>query len=61
MDNAQTTTTEEEVLIEYCEKHPDREARLRCNRCNRLMCTQCAVRTPTGYRSQSGKTPITCA
>lgn len=36
--------------LTYCEKHPDRETGLRCNRCNRLMCTQCAVQTPTGYR-----------
>ena len=49
MDSTQAST-EEHIDIEYCEKHPDREARLRCNRCNRLMCTQCAVRTPTGYR-----------
>ena len=34
----------------YCEVHPDRETALRCNRCNRLMCTECAVLTPTGYR-----------
>jgi hypothetical protein len=34
----------------YCEVHPDRETGLRCNRCNRLMCAECAVRTPTGYR-----------
>jgi len=34
----------------YCEKHPDRETTLRCNKCNRPMCTECAVLTPTGYR-----------
>lgn len=43
-------TTQTEATITYCEKHPDRETALRCNRCNRLMCTQCAVLTPTGYR-----------
>lgn len=43
---------EEQLEIEYCEKHPDREASLRCNRCNRLMCSKCAVRTPTGYRCE---------
>lgn len=36
----------------YCEKHPDREATLRCNRCNRRMCSKCAVHTPTGYRCE---------
>ncbi len=34
----------------YCEKHPERETSLRCNRCNRLMCAVCAVQTPVGYR-----------
>ena len=33
-----------------CPVHPNREALLRCNRCDRLMCTECAVLTPTGYR-----------
>lgn len=39
---------EEEVT--YCEVHPDRETALRCNKCGRLMCVQCAVQTPVGYR-----------
>lgn len=43
-------TTGSTATITYCEKHPSRETGLRCNRCNRLMCTQCAVQTPTGYR-----------
>src|SRR5512134_2615467 len=34
----------------YCEIHPDRETSLRCNKCGRLMCTDCAVPTPVGYR-----------
>jgi len=33
-----------------CYNHPDRETMLRCNRCNRPICTACAVLTPTGYR-----------
>ncbi len=37
-------------IVTYCEKHPDRETGLRCNRCNRYMCPKCAVHTPTGYR-----------
>lgn len=36
--------------LTYCEVHPDRETSLRCNKCNRLMCTDCAVLTPVGYR-----------
>ena len=34
----------------YCTWHPDRETYLRCNRCERPMCIDCAVKTPTGYR-----------
>ena len=41
---------EENAEVEYCPKHPRSEARLRCNRCGRPMCTKCAVHTPTGYR-----------
>ncbi|PKN84464.1 MAG: hypothetical protein CVU46_14045 [Chloroflexi bacterium HGW-Chloroflexi-8] len=33
-----------------CYKHPDRETYLRCNRCEKLICSECAVKTPTGYR-----------
>jgi hypothetical protein len=36
--------------LTYCEVHPDRETSLRCNKCGRLMCVQCAVQTPVGYR-----------
>lgn len=40
----------EEIATLYCYVHPDRETSLRCNRCERPICAQCAVRTPTGYR-----------
>ena len=40
----------EEITPLYCYIHPDRETGLRCNRCERPICAQCAVRTPTGYR-----------
>ena len=33
----------------YCEKHPEREANLRCIRCERPMCTQCSNYTSVGY------------
>jgi len=33
-----------------CYIHPNRETLLRCNNCERPICTQCAVLTPTGYR-----------
>ncbi len=34
----------------YCYNHPNRETQLRCNRCNRPICADCAVLTETGYR-----------
>lgn len=37
-------------LKTYCYTHPQRETMLRCNRCERPICIECAVLTPTGYR-----------
>ena len=34
----------------YCANHPAVETALRCNKCGKLICARCAVRTPTGYR-----------
>jgi hypothetical protein len=34
----------------YCANHPDRETMLRCNKCDKPICYECAVRTPVGYR-----------
>ena len=34
----------------FCANHPGRSTMLRCNRCDKLMCTKCAQRTPVGYR-----------
>jgi hypothetical protein len=36
----------------FCANHPGVETLLRCNRCGKPICVQCAVRTPTGYRCQ---------
>ncbi len=36
--------------ITCCVNHPNRETSLRCNKCGKLICSQCAVHTPTGYR-----------
>lgn len=33
-----------------CANHPDRETTLRCNRCEKPICTKCAILTPVGYR-----------
>lgn len=35
--------------ITFCARHPERDTGLRCNRCDRYMCVECAVRTPIGY------------
>lgn len=40
----------EETPTLYCYVHPNRETGLRCNRCERPICAECAVLTPTGYR-----------
>lgn len=40
--------TEPETL--YCYIHPKRPTTLRCNRCERPICAEDAVLTPTGYR-----------
>lgn len=42
--------TEQTTTTLYCYVHPTRETSLRCNNCERPICAQCAVRTPTGYR-----------
>ncbi len=42
--------TEQTTGTLYCYVHPNRETSLRCNNCDRPICAQCAVRTPTGYR-----------
>ncbi len=39
-----------ETLTTTCENHPNRPTALRCNRCEKYICSKCAVHTPTGYR-----------
>ena len=36
--------------VMYCANHPAVETYLRCNKCNKPICLQCAVQTPVGYR-----------
>ena len=36
--------------IMTCANHPNRETSLRCNRCDKPICSQCAGHTPVGYR-----------
>jgi hypothetical protein len=49
MTDLQPASTVSEELT-YCAVHPDRETSLRCNKCGRYMCVECAVPTPVGYR-----------
>jgi hypothetical protein len=35
---------------QYCYRHPSVETSLRCNRCERPICSRCAIHTETGYR-----------
>jgi len=34
----------------YCANHPQTETMLRCNRCEKPICSKCTVLTDTGYR-----------
>ena len=34
----------------YCANHPQTDTMLRCNRCEKPICSKCAVLTDTGYR-----------
>ena len=43
--------TQSETL--YCYVHPNRPTVLRCNRCERPICNEDAVRVPTGYRCRN--------
>ncbi len=41
------------TTINYCYNHPQKETSLRCNRCEQLICSTCAIHTPTGYRCKT--------
>jgi len=41
---------------QFCYRHPDRETWIRCGRCDRPICTSCAMQGPVGSRcKQCGK------
>lgn len=42
--------TDTNIPTLYCANHPAVETTLRCNRCEKPICPDCAVLTPTGYR-----------
>ena len=33
----------------FCYRHPNRSTSLRCYKCNKPICSECAVKTPVGY------------
>ena len=37
----------------YCYRHPDRETYVRCGRCDRPICTRCAMQGPVGFRCKN--------
>jgi hypothetical protein len=37
----------------FCYRHPDRETRIRCGRCERPICTRCAMQGPVGFRCKT--------
>jgi hypothetical protein len=48
--------TDDPAMMEqetFCSYHPGRPTGLRCNRCGRPICSQCAVRIPVGYRCKT--------
>jgi len=47
---ASAVDAQPEVEVLHCYFHPDRETVLRCNKCGKPICTECAIPTPVGYR-----------
>jgi hypothetical protein len=53
-----TTTTAEATAADepdalFCYRHPDRETWVRCGRCERPICTRCAMQGPVGMRCRT--------
>lgn len=49
---------EEGVAVYACANHPERETTLRCNRCGKPICPDCAVLTDVGYRCRECVTAL---
>jgi hypothetical protein len=49
LDNA--APTDDDLL--FCYRHPGRETRIRCGRCDRPICTRCAMQGPVGFRCRT--------
>ncbi len=46
----QNSSPQTQPPVMYCANHPDVETYLRCNKCDKPICLNCAVQTPVGYR-----------
>ena len=42
----------------FCYRHPDRETRVSCGRCEKPICTQCAMQGPVGFRCRDCGKPV---
>lgn len=42
----------------FCYRHPDRETWVRCGRCDRPICTACAMQGPVGFRCRDCGRPV---
>ncbi len=42
----------------FCYRHPDRETWVRCGRCDRPICPQCAMQGPVGLRCRDCGKPV---
>lgn len=47
----QTAPADDDQL--FCYRHPDRETRISCGRCERPICTRCAMQGPVGFRCKN--------
>ena len=48
--HAPEVANDEDVEVLTCFYHPNRTTTLRCNKCGKPICPECAIRTPVGYR-----------
>jgi hypothetical protein len=50
------TPADEAEFRQFCYRHPQRETYVRCGRCDRPICSSCAMQGPVGFRCrQCGK------
>lgn len=45
-----TTSDDNDVEVKYCYRHPKEATRLSCGKCERPICTRCAIIGPAGVR-----------